>query len=71
MEGCTGLLEVKDRVLLHEGDILELDPMENTIIHKTHAYLFSDALMLTSWITNRFSTHLFSFMNLKAIITFD
>ncbi|KAK6617456.1 hypothetical protein RUM43_014465 [Polyplax serrata] len=53
VEGCTGLLEVKDRVLLHEGDILELDPMENTIIHKTHAYLFSDALMLTSWITNR------------------
>ncbi|EEB12116.1 exocyst complex component, putative [Pediculus humanus corporis] len=53
VEGCTGLLEVKDRVLLYEGDILELDPVEYSIIHKTHAYLFSDSLMLTSWITNR------------------
>ncbi|KAL0277788.1 UNVERIFIED_CONTAM: hypothetical protein PYX00_004953 [Menopon gallinae] len=53
VEGCTGLLEVKERTLLHEGDILELDPVENTPLQRTHAYLFSDALMLTSWITNR------------------
>jgi len=53
VEGCTGLLDVKDRRLLFEGDLLELDPVESTPQQRTRAYLFSDTLMLTSRIANR------------------
>nr|WIM01508.1 exocyst complex component 8 [Limnephilus lunatus] len=53
VESCMSLLDVPDRVLLHEGDILELDAEEHTPLQRMHAYLFSDCLMLTSWIPNR------------------
>ncbi|PZC83476.1 exocyst complex component 8 [Helicoverpa armigera] len=53
VEGCMNLLDVPDRTLLHEGDLLEIDAEENTALQRMHVYLFNDCLMLTSWISNR------------------
>lgn len=53
VEGCASLFDVKDRVLIHEGDLLELDPLENTPIHRVHAYLLTDILLIATWISNR------------------
>jgi len=53
VEGCSGLLESKTRTLLHEGDLIECDPVENTPLHKVHAYLFNDTLLLAPWIKDR------------------
>lgn len=53
VEGCMNLLDVPDRNLLHEGDLLEIDAEENTALQRMHVYLFNDCLMLTSWISNR------------------
>lgn len=53
VEGCMNLLDAPDRNVLHEGDLLEIDAEENTALQRMHVYLFSDCLMLTSWISNR------------------
>lgn len=53
IENCMNLVDVPERALLHEGDLLEIDAEENTALQRMHAYLFNDCLMLTSWITNR------------------
>ncbi|XP_075983523.1 exocyst complex component Exo84 [Anticarsia gemmatalis] len=53
VEGCMNLLDVPERTLLHEGDLLEIDAEENTALQRMHVYLFNDCLMLTSWISNR------------------
>lgn len=53
VEGCMSLLEPSNRSLTHEGDLLELDPVENTALQRCHAYLFNDCFMLTTWIPNR------------------
>ncbi|XP_034827869.1 exocyst complex component 8 [Maniola hyperantus] len=53
VENCMNLLDVPERHLLHEGDLLEIDAEENTALQRMHVYLFNDCLMLTSWISNR------------------
>ncbi|XP_046963780.1 exocyst complex component 8 [Vanessa cardui] len=53
VESCINLLDVPERHLLHEGDLLEIDAEENTALQRMHVYLFNDCLMLTSWISNR------------------
>ncbi|KAK4879588.1 hypothetical protein RN001_007734 [Aquatica leii] len=53
VEGCSNLLEVSTRSLMHEGDLLELDPMENTPLKRIHGYLFNDGVMLAAWNSNR------------------
>lgn len=46
VEGCKEVLEVPGRVYLYEGSLLELDPVENTVIKFVQAFLFSDGLMI-------------------------
>uniref|UniRef100_A0A1B6DF58 Exocyst complex component 8 n=1 Tax=Clastoptera arizonana TaxID=38151 RepID=A0A1B6DF58_9HEMI len=53
VEGCASLLDVKDRKLNYEGDLIELDPVENTALHRVHAYLLTDILLIATWISNR------------------
>ncbi|GBP27004.1 Exocyst complex component 8 [Eumeta japonica] len=53
VENCIDLLDSPDRILLHEGDLLEIDAEENSALQRMHAYLFNDCLMLTTWISNR------------------
>lgn len=46
------LAEIPGRVCLHEGSLLELDPIEGTPLKRIHAYLFNDVLMVASWLAN-------------------
>lgn len=69
VEGCMNLLDVPNRTLIHEGDILEIDPDENTALQRMHAYLFNDCLMLTCWITNRRGPSRYKFLTSYPIST--
>ncbi|XP_018562650.1 exocyst complex component 8 [Anoplophora glabripennis] len=48
VEGCKELLEVPGRTFLYEGDLLEIDPTENTALKTVHVYLFTDGFMITT-----------------------
>ncbi|XP_043290134.1 exocyst complex component 8 [Venturia canescens] len=50
VEGAMSLVETVGRVCLHEGSLLELDPLEGTPLKRVHAYLFNDVLMIASWL---------------------
>lgn len=54
VEGCKELLEVPGRTFLYEGDLLEIDPIENTAIKTVHVYLFTDGFMITNRNPNRY-----------------
>lgn len=47
------LVDIPGRICLHEGDLLELDPIENTPIQRIHCYLFSDTCVVASWLSSR------------------
>ncbi|KAF2880749.1 hypothetical protein ILUMI_25421 [Ignelater luminosus] len=53
VEGCGNILDIPGRLLIHEGDLLELDPVENNPLKRIHGYLFTDGLMLAAWNANR------------------
>ncbi|XP_015123198.1 exocyst complex component 8 [Diachasma alloeum] len=50
VEGAMSLVETPGRVCLHEGSLLELDPLDGTPLKRIHAYLFNDVLMIASWL---------------------
>ncbi|XP_076236843.1 exocyst complex component Exo84 isoform X2 [Calliopsis andreniformis] len=52
VEGAMSLAETPGRICLHEGSLLELDPLEGTPLKRVHAYLFNDVLMIASWLAN-------------------
>ncbi|XP_076276534.1 exocyst complex component Exo84 [Lasioglossum baleicum] len=52
VEGAMSLAETPGRTCLHEGSLLELDPLEGTPLKRVHAYLFNDILMVSSWLAN-------------------
>lgn len=52
VEGAMSLAETPGRICLHEGSLLELDPVEGTPLKRIHAYLFNDVLMIASWLAN-------------------
>lgn len=47
-------MDVPGRTLLHEGDLLELDPVENTVLKTVRGYLFSDGVMIASRNSNKY-----------------
>lgn len=46
------MAEIAGRVCLHEGSLLELDPVDGMPLKRIHAYLFNDVLMIASWLAN-------------------
>lgn len=48
VEGCIDLLEVPNRMLLHEGHVTELESIDNTPLASVWAFLFTDGLMLAT-----------------------
>lgn len=52
VEGAASLAEEPGRIFLHEGPLLELDPLEGTPLKRIHAFLFNDILMIASWLCN-------------------
>lgn len=70
VEGCVDLIESSSRCLLHEGDLLELDPTEFTAMQRMHAFLFNDGLLLAPWIPNRRGPARYKFQTLIEIRNF-
>ena len=45
--------EVPGRHLVHDTDLVELDPENFVQIQRTHAFLLSDSLMMATWVPAR------------------
>lgn len=53
VEGCSSVTEVPGRHLVHDTDLVELDPETHTQMQRTHAFLLSDSLMMATWVPTR------------------
>ena len=53
VEGCSHVIDVPTRHLLHNGDLVEMDISENTALHRVHGYLTDDGFMVATWLPNR------------------
>lgn len=53
VEGCSSVTEVPGRHLVHDTDLVEMDPESFTQIQRTHAFLLSDSLMMATWVPTR------------------
>lgn len=53
IEGCSHVMEVEDRYLVFDGDLVELNQDDYTAMQRIHAYLLSDSLMIASWLSDR------------------
>ncbi|CAN7941226.1 unnamed protein product [Ixodes pacificus] len=51
VEGCTHILDVKDRHIVHSGEVNELKEDQST--SKIYAVLLSDCLVLADWLPHR------------------
>ena len=45
-------MEVAGRHLIHDGDVVELEPESFAQLQKCHMFLLNDSLMLASWQSN-------------------
>lgn len=45
-------MEVAGRHLVHDGDVVEIEPESFTPLQKCHMFLLNDSLMLASWQAN-------------------
>ncbi|XP_026465059.1 exocyst complex component 8 [Ctenocephalides felis] len=62
VEGLTTELDsVPDRVLLHEGDLLELEPLNHGPLRRVHLFLFNDILLVATWMPSRRGPKRFQF----------
>ncbi|XP_013390657.1 exocyst complex component 8 isoform X1 [Lingula anatina] len=53
VEGCSSITEVPGRHLIHNGDLVELDPESYSALKKVHAFLLNDSLMIADWLPSR------------------
>lgn len=53
VEGCSSVVDAPGRQLVHDGDLVELDPETHNQIHRVHAFLLNDSLMIATWIPHR------------------
>ena len=53
VEGCSHVLDVPTRYLMHNADMVEMDVTENTAMHRVHGYLTNDGFMVATWLPNR------------------
>ena len=47
------MLEAPGRHLIHDGDLVELDPESLAPTRELRAFLLSDVLMLATWLPHR------------------
>ncbi|XP_067945624.1 exocyst complex component 8-like [Watersipora subatra] len=52
VEGCSHVMEVSGRHLVHDGDVVELEVESFAQLQKCHMFLLNDSLMLASWQAN-------------------
>nr|CAG4636815.1 EOG090X021B [Ceriodaphnia reticulata]SVE72797.1 EOG090X021B [Ceriodaphnia reticulata] len=53
VEGCANVVESLTRTLIHEGDMVELDPSDNCAIGRVRGFLLNDSFMIASWLPNK------------------
>ncbi|CAK8671790.1 unnamed protein product [Clavelina lepadiformis] len=53
LDGCANILEVPERFLVHDGDVVELDTDSFSPMGKIHLFLFNDCVMVTTWVPAR------------------
>lgn len=53
VEGCASVVENVNRVLIYEGEMVELDPSDNSAIGRIRGFLLNDAFMTATWLPNR------------------
>ncbi|KAG7174002.1 Exocyst complex component 8-like [Homarus americanus] len=46
-------MEVEDRYLVFDGDLVELNQDDYTAMQRIHCYLLNDSLMIASWLSDR------------------
>ncbi|KAF6024814.1 EXOC8 [Bugula neritina] len=52
VEGCSHVMEVSGRYLVHDGDVVEIEPESFSLLQKCHMFLLNDSLMLATWQPN-------------------
>ncbi|KAK8740546.1 hypothetical protein OTU49_002961, partial [Cherax quadricarinatus] len=53
IEGCSHVMEVEDRYLVYDGDLVELNQDDYSALQRIHCYLLNDSLMIASWLSDR------------------
>ena len=53
VEDCSHVTDVPGRYLLHNDNLVEMDPLENSALHRVHGYLMNDGFMVATWLPNR------------------
>ncbi|CAL4060547.1 unnamed protein product, partial [Meganyctiphanes norvegica] len=53
IEGCSHVMEVEERYLVFDGDLVELNQDDYSAMQRVHAYLLNDALMIAAWLSDR------------------
>ena len=53
VEGGNDVLDVNNRILLHHGDLIEMDPDTNIAMHRVHCYLTNDMMLIATWLADR------------------
>ncbi|PVD36887.1 hypothetical protein C0Q70_03877 [Pomacea canaliculata] len=53
VEGCSSVTEVPGRQLVHDADLVEMDPETFVQMQRVHAFLLSDSLMMATWVPTR------------------
>nr|CAG4646074.1 EOG090X021B [Macrothrix elegans] len=69
VEGCTNVVELPSRTLLHEGDMVELDPSDNCAIGRVRGFLLNDSFMIATWLPNKRGTMRYQFQALYGLDT--
>lgn len=62
VEGLSNELDsASDRVLIHEGDLLELEPLNHGPLRRVHLFLFNDLLLVATWMPSRYKSSNYTF----------
>jgi len=64
VEGCASVVESVTRTLIHEGDMVELDPADNCAICRVRGFLLNDSFMIATWLPNRRDSMRYQYQNL-------
>eukprot|EP00096_Caligus_rogercresseyi_P015340 TRINITY_DN7788_c0_g1_i1.p1 TRINITY_DN7788_c0_g1~~TRINITY_DN7788_c0_g1_i1.p1 ORF type:complete len:751 (-),score=187.76 TRINITY_DN7788_c0_g1_i1:627-2591(-) len=52
VEACSHITDVPTRYLIYDGDLVEMEPIDNTALHRVHGYLMNDGFMVATWLAN-------------------
>ena len=53
VEGGREIIDVQTRFILHHGDLVEMDTGDNSALHRVHAYLCNDSLIIATWLSEK------------------